>query len=174
MGSRIELELLRPGATQTTAVTLTRQPLVQAGPATPQRAAAKPPVEQQQQAPRQAASPAGGVGFWGKSPAKSHPSADGGMKISAPFNFQHKVHVQADPTAPNGFRGLPPGWAQQLEAAGISQEDAAANGEAIIDVLRFHMEAGGAPAAHTRIASSATAKKRMESSHNGGAPRFGR
>jgi hypothetical protein len=31
VGSRIELELLRPGATQTTAVTLTRQPLVQAG-----------------------------------------------------------------------------------------------------------------------------------------------
>ena len=34
--------------------------------------------------------------------------------------FQHKVHVRADPTAPNGFRGLPPGWAQQLEQVDLS------------------------------------------------------
>lgn len=80
------------------------------------------------------------------------------MKISAPFNFQHKVHVQADPTAPNGFRGLPPGWAQQLEAAGISKEDAEANGDAIIDVLRFHMEAGGAPALPTQQQASLEAR----------------
>ena len=80
------------------------------------------------------------------------------MKISAPFNFQHKVHVQADPTAPNGFRGLPPGWAQQLEAAGISKEDAEANGDAIIDVLRFHMEAGGAPDLPTQQQASLEAR----------------
>ncbi len=82
------------------------------------------------------------------------------MEISAPFNFQHKVHVQADPTAPNGFRGLPPGWAQQLEQAGITKEEAAQDSDAIMDVLRFHMEgdAWGAPALPTQQQASLEAR----------------
>ena len=36
------------------------------------------------------------------------------VTISAPFNFRHLAHVEADAGAACGFRGLPPGWLWQL------------------------------------------------------------
>ncbi|EKX54340.1 hypothetical protein GUITHDRAFT_83971 [Guillardia theta CCMP2712] len=72
------------------------------------------------------------------------------MQISAPFNFQHKFHVQVDPNSRTGFRGLPPGWEDQLAQAKISKEEALQNGEAILEVLKFQMEQGCQPALPTQ------------------------
>ena len=94
VGSRIELELLRPGAAQTTAVTLTRQRLVQAGPAPAGRNGSAA-------SPARGAPPRTGVGiggggagasgsgtggsWWGSSPAKST-SNDGEVRCVPDFH----------------------------------------------------------------------------------------
>ena len=48
---------------------------------------------------------------------------DGGfsMVISAPFNVKHNIHVQVDPAAPTGFKGLPAQWDALLSVSGISK-----------------------------------------------------
>ena len=43
------------------------------------------------------------------------------MMISAPFNVKHNIHVQVDPSAPTGFKGLPPQWDAMLSVSGISK-----------------------------------------------------
>lgn len=34
--------------------------------------------------------------------------------MSAPFNLQHKIHIEIDPTAQLGLKGLPPEWIEKL------------------------------------------------------------
>uniref|UniRef100_A0A7S0ECW0 Non-specific serine/threonine protein kinase n=1 Tax=Hanusia phi TaxID=3032 RepID=A0A7S0ECW0_9CRYP len=138
VGSKIDLELLRPGASQTVIVTLTRQPIQQVG----------PPASSK---PRKSDPPSPG-------PARSGASSDGDMQISAPFNFQHKFHVQVDPNSRTGFRGLPPGWEDQLAQAKISKEEALQNGDAILEVLKFQMEQGCQPALPTQQQASIEAR----------------
>jgi serine/threonine protein kinase len=70
----------------------------------------------------------------------SESSSSGGILISSPFNVKHNVHVQVDPSAPSGFKGLPPAWDAMLSASGISKADVAANPQQVLDVLQFHME----------------------------------
>jgi hypothetical protein len=48
-----------------------------------------------------------------------------------------------DPNAPTGFVGLPEGWAEQLKTAKFTKEEITDDGDAILDVLRFHMEQVG-------------------------------
>mmetsp|Transcript_30218 Transcript_30218/g.74285 ORF Transcript_30218/g.74285 Transcript_30218/m.74285 type:complete len:493 (-) Transcript_30218:147-1625(-) len=122
VGSTITLEILRPGATQTTRVQLTRQPIQQSGPAPPERPAAS-------RAPQRPA----------QSPSNQR-NRQPEMSISAPFNFQHQVHVKVDTNSPSGFSGLPPGWAERLQAAKFTKEEVKDDGDAILEVLRFQME----------------------------------
>jgi hypothetical protein len=60
--------------------------------------------------------------------------------ISAPFNVKHNIHVQVDPSAPTGFKGLPPQWDAMLSASGITKEQVASHPQEVLDVLQFHME----------------------------------
>mmetsp|Transcript_15697 Transcript_15697/g.38097 ORF Transcript_15697/g.38097 Transcript_15697/m.38097 type:complete len:518 (+) Transcript_15697:95-1648(+) len=135
IGSTITLELLRPGATQTTTVRLERRPIQQSGPvpsSVPSKPASKP-AQQQPPAARavQRAPPPA---------AKAQPPQQREMQISAPFNFQHRVHVKVDTASPSGFSGLPPGWESQLKQAKFTQEEVQGDGDAILEVLRFQME----------------------------------
>lgn len=41
-----------------------------------------------------------------------------------------------------GLKGLPPGWENLLKQANISREEAEDNLEELLDVLRFHVQAG--------------------------------
>lgn len=71
------------------------------------------------------------------------------FEISSPYNFKHNAHVQADPHTSTGFTGLPVPMRQVLKASGITKEDTAANPQAVLDVLTFHME-GPPPKMPTR------------------------
>ena len=82
VGSRIELELLRDGDRQTRTVALTRQKIEQAGPV----------ADSSKGGVRQAIGEFFRPGGAGAAPAAS--SGSKSLQISAPFNFQHRVHVQ--------------------------------------------------------------------------------
>jgi serine/threonine protein kinase len=62
------------------------------------------------------------------------------FEISTPYNFQHIQHVKADPHSSTGFSGLPDNMKSVLKASGITKDDTARNPEAVIDVLKFHMD----------------------------------
>lgn len=62
------------------------------------------------------------------------------FEISAPYNFKHTTHVQADPHSSTGFSGLPLPMRQVLKASGITKEETDRNPQAVLDVLTFHME----------------------------------
>ena len=64
-------------------------------------------------------------------PAESEVAAEEApMNIGSPFNFQHRYHVQVDPSSKTGFVGLPPGWEDMLRNANISKEEVAEHGSA--------------------------------------------
>jgi hypothetical protein len=88
VGSRIELELIREGEKQPRSVVLTRQKIEQSGPVDAGRGGVR-------QAIGEFFRPAGG----GAPPAAA--SGSKSMQISAPFNFQHRVHVQVRATLVN-------------------------------------------------------------------------
>eukprot|EP00178_Gracilaria_changii_P025865 TRINITY_DN794_c0_g1_i1.p1 TRINITY_DN794_c0_g1~~TRINITY_DN794_c0_g1_i1.p1 ORF type:complete len:681 (-),score=76.14 TRINITY_DN794_c0_g1_i1:1283-3325(-) len=58
-------------------------------------------------------------------------------QVSRPFRMRHEVHVYVDPQNPTGFAGLPRAWETILMYSGILPVEAAANPEAVIDVLNF-------------------------------------
>lgn len=72
------------------------------------------------------------------------------MGVSQPINFVHQVHVGFDPVS-GGFivssehslvltlQGLPPQWTKLLTSSAITQEDAARDPEAVVDVLQFYI-----------------------------------
>lgn len=62
------------------------------------------------------------------------------MEVSAPYNFKHLNHVELDPRSSTGFKGLPDAHRAVLKASGISKEETAANPQAVLDVLKFHMD----------------------------------
>lgn len=66
--------------------------------------------------------------------------ARGKIVIGTPFNFKHNIHVQIDPAAPTGFKGLPPQWDAMLSASGITKAEVSAHPQEVLDVLQFHME----------------------------------
>lgn len=78
--------------------------------------------------------------------------------ISAPFNFKHNVHVQVDPGAPSGFRGLPPQWEAMLSSSGISRAEVSAHPQEVLAVLQFHMEGGPPP----KLPSKLTLEKELD------------
>jgi hypothetical protein len=61
------------------------------------------------------------LGVGGRRGAKAETDGGFSMMISAPFNVQHNIHVQVDPHAPTGFKGLPPEWDAMLSVSGISK-----------------------------------------------------
>ena len=93
-----------------------------------------------------------GGGASSASAAASASGADGAaaalgeMSISAPFEVKHNVHVQIDPSAPSGYKGLPPQWESMLSASGITKAQIEANPREVLDVLNFHMKGGAPPA----------------------------
>lgn len=87
----------------------------------------------------------GGGGASGKGRAKAETDGGFSMVIGTPFNVQHNIHVQVDPSAPTGFKGLPPEWSAMLEASGISAAEVREHPQAVLDVLHFHMEGPPAP-----------------------------
>ncbi|CAN8065478.1 unnamed protein product [Agarophyton chilense] len=58
-------------------------------------------------------------------------------QVSRPIRMRHEVHVFVDPQNPTGFAGLPRAWETILMYSGILPDEAAANPEAVIDVLNF-------------------------------------
>lgn len=60
--------------------------------------------------------------------------------ISTPFNVKREHHVEVDPSAPTGFRGLPEKWEAMLTASGISREEVSAHPLEVLGALRTHME----------------------------------
>mmetsp|Transcript_20083 Transcript_20083/g.40918 ORF Transcript_20083/g.40918 Transcript_20083/m.40918 type:complete len:538 (+) Transcript_20083:235-1848(+) len=194
IGSQVELEILRPGAGRTNKVLVTRQKIQQSGPAPPDagnkehkgvRATLRDEANKfaaalqqkgvgpntQPRRPEQGGSPAGAAA--GRAPAaRAEDVGVSELSISAPFNFQHKVHVQVDPKAPTGFAGLPPGWEESLKQAGITKEEAAEHGETIIDILKFHFEQGAEPALPTTQQATLEAKMAVEFKNEDPAGRF--
>lgn len=89
--------------------------------------------------PAHVAPTAAAVGGAGAGGAKKE--GDGySLFISTPFNVKHNMHVQVDPSAPTGFRGLPPQWDAMLSVSGITKEQVASHPQEVLDVLQFHME----------------------------------
>ncbi|EKX33861.1 hypothetical protein GUITHDRAFT_81068 [Guillardia theta CCMP2712] len=84
------------------------------------------------------------------------------VNISAPFNFQHKYHVQVDPSSSTGFTGLPPGWDGLLQQANITKKEALEHGDAILDILRFQQEQGCEPQLPTAQQASMEAKMAVQ------------
>jgi len=80
------------------------------------------------------------------------------MFISAPFNFKHNIHVQVDPSAPTGFRGLPSQWEAMLSSSGISRAEVSAHPQEVLAVLQFHMEGGPPP----KLPSKLTLEKELD------------
>ena len=80
------------------------------------------------------------------------------MEIGTPYNFQHIQHVRPDAHTSTGFsvcvsssvvspisfdaciQGLPEPMRLVLKASGITKEESAANPQAVLDVLQFHMD----------------------------------
>ena len=68
--------------------------------------------------------------------------------ISKPTDWTMNIHVQVDINSPIGrvlyslwkvgITGLPPEWELQLKDSNILKEDVVQNGDAMLDVLRFH------------------------------------
>lgn len=67
-------------------------------------------------------------------------SSEAPVEISAPYNFKHLQHVQLDARTSTGFSGLPDPMRLVLKASGISKEETQANPQAVLDVLKFHMD----------------------------------
>ncbi|KIR33185.1 STE/STE20/PAKA protein kinase [Cryptococcus deuterogattii 99/473] len=61
------------------------------------------------------------------------------LGVSQPTNFVHQVHVGCDPKS-GGFTGLPPQWSKLLTSSAITEEEAARNPEAVLDVLQFYTQ----------------------------------
>lgn len=58
------------------------------------------------------------------------------VNVGQPRHFQHKTHVQVDPSNPTGFAGLPREWEIMLKHSGINREMALRNPEELLDVLQ--------------------------------------
>jgi hypothetical protein len=84
------------------------------------------------------------------------------LNISAPFNFEHNYHATVDPNSATGFKGLPPGWEDLLKQAKITKEEAMKDGDAIIDILRFHAEMGNEPKLPTAVQASREARMAVQ------------
>ena len=59
--------------------------------------------------------------------------------VSAPTNFDHRVHVGFDPQK-GGFTGLPPEWERLLTTSALTRDDYLRNPEAVIEVLEFYTD----------------------------------
>jgi serine/threonine protein kinase len=86
------------------------------------------------------------------------------FEISAPYNFKQVTHVTADPHSSTGFSGLPQNMLQVLKASGITKAETAANPQAVLDVLQFHLE-GPAPHPKTRAMPSRMSVKKKISAN---------
>lgn len=97
----------------------------------------------------------GGGGGGGGSASGSSASASSGsggsnggegggapFEVSGPFAVKHEVHVSLDESSRSGLRGLPREWEALLSVSGISQVDVKKNPQAVLDVLKFHIEGG--------------------------------
>mmetsp|Transcript_23471 Transcript_23471/g.39110 ORF Transcript_23471/g.39110 Transcript_23471/m.39110 type:complete len:412 (+) Transcript_23471:245-1480(+) len=108
----------------------------------------------------------------------SEEAAEPEFQISAPYNFKHTHHVQADPRTSTGFSGLPMPMRQVLKASGITKEETDKNPQAVLDVLTFHME-GPPPKLPTRnslarkIDTDKLLKKDNYRDHYGGLKKLG-
>ncbi|KAL1926385.1 hypothetical protein VTP01DRAFT_5906 [Rhizomucor pusillus] len=61
------------------------------------------------------------------------------LGASGPTDFRHEIHVGFDPNT-GAFIGMPDQWTKLLKGSGITQEDAAKNPQAVLDVLEFYTE----------------------------------
>jgi len=71
-------------------------------------------------------------------PQEMRTAMDNVLKIGAPTDFKHVVHVQVDSNSTTGFAGLPPEWAKLLEMNELTMNDLRDNPNAIMDVMEFH------------------------------------
>lgn len=71
-------------------------------------------------------------------PKEMRTAMDNVLKIGAPTDFKHVVHVQVDANSSTGFAGLPPEWAKLLEMNELTMKDLRDNPNAIMDVMEFH------------------------------------
>ena len=172
IGSKVELEILRPGGSQTELISLTRVKIEQSGPAAPPERP-RPEYKSVTGLGIRASMAQGAaklasqlqkvnVGAGAASGAIAEDEEADDLAIGAPFNFKHKYHVQVDCSTKTGFAGLPPGWEMALKEANISKEDVAQHGPVIIDVLRFHQEDAMEPKLPTQRQATDEAKKNVE------------
>jgi len=98
-----------------------------------------------------------GVGGGGAEGAKAPPK----FEVSAPMNVKHQVHVTVDETSRCGLRGLPKEWEALLSVSGISQVDVRKDPQAVLDVLKFHIE--GHPSS---LPQKAVLERRLDSARD--------
>ncbi|CDF38569.1 Serine/threonine protein kinase [Chondrus crispus] len=70
------------------------------------------------------------------------------ISVGQPRHFQHKTHVQVDPSNPTGFAGLPREWEIMLKHSGINREMALKNPEELLDVLQVSYDKQFNPKKH--------------------------
>lgn len=60
------------------------------------------------------------------------------VEVGHPQHFQHRTHVQVDPSHPTGFAGLPREWEILLKHSGINRQMALKNPNELLDVLQVN------------------------------------
>lgn len=78
---------------------------------------------------------------YGATPFNRHGASNlPAVTVGEPKHFQHKTHVQVDPSNPTGFAGLPREWEIMLKHSGINREMALRNPEELLDVLQVNYD----------------------------------
>ncbi|KAI8576344.1 hypothetical protein K450DRAFT_257307 [Umbelopsis ramanniana AG] len=72
------------------------------------------------------------------------------LGTSCPTNFVHRIHVGFDPDT-GTFTGLPDQWNTLLKHSKITEEDAAKNPQAVLDVLQFFTEQAKDDSGHFEV-----------------------
>lgn len=93
--------------------------------------------------------------------SRSEPQEAPPLEISTPYNFKHLQHVQIDARTSTGFSGLPDPMRQVLKASGISKQETDENPQAVLDVLKFHMD-GSKPKMPNRQSLATRINKAVE------------
>ncbi|KAH8554002.1 kinase-like domain-containing protein [Umbelopsis sp. PMI_123] len=81
---------------------------------------------------------------------------------SCPTNFVHRIHVGFDPDT-GTFTGLPDQWNNLLKHSKITEEDAAKNPQAVLDVLQFVTDQGKDDSGHFEVRDFAEQQKELDS-----------
>lgn len=83
------------------------------------------------------------------------------FEISGPTDFKHITHVKTDASSATGFQGLPPQWETVFLGSGISQAEAKANPNAVLDALSCYIEGPPPQKMHSNMSVERNIQKQL-------------